>query len=65
MLSQRIDKRGQEQFSRRQCLEVVGILSSVDDKNLQSTVHSILGDIDVVCDQVILKIAIGSKEIEP
>ena len=34
MLSQRIDKRGQEQFSRRQCLEVVGILSSVDDKNL-------------------------------
>ena len=39
----------QEQHSRRECLEVVGIPSSVDDKNLQSTVYSILGDIDVVC----------------
>ena len=65
MLSQCIDKRGQEQYNRRECLEVVGILSSVDDKNLQSTVRSILGDIDVDCDQAILKIAIGSKEIEP
>ena len=40
----------QEQFSRRECLEVVGILSSFDDKNLQSTACSILGDINVVCD---------------
>ena len=40
----------QEQYSRRECLEVVGIPSFVDDKNLQSTVCSILGDIDVVCD---------------
>ena len=40
----------QEQFSRRECLEVVGILSSVDDKNLQSTACSILGGINVVCD---------------
>ena len=31
-------------------MEVVGIPSSVDDKNLQSTVCSILGDNDVVCD---------------
>ena len=38
------------QYSRRECLEVVGIPSSVDDKNLQCTVCSILGDIDVVCD---------------
>ena len=29
---------------------VVGIQSSVDGKNLQSTICSILGDIDVVCD---------------
>ena len=40
----------QEQYSRRECLEVVGIPSSVDDKNLQSTFCSILGDINVVCD---------------
>ena len=40
----------EEQYDRRVCLEVVGIPSSVDDKNLQSTVCSILGDIDKVCD---------------
>ena len=40
----------QEQYSRRECLEVVGIPSSVNDKNLQSTVCSILGDINLVCD---------------
>ena len=39
----------QEQYSRRESLEVVGIPSSVDDKNLQSTVCSIFGKIDVVC----------------
>ena len=40
----------QERYSRRECLEVVGIPSSINDKNLQSTVCSILGDIDLVCD---------------
>ena len=40
----------QEQYSRKECLEFVGIPSSLDDKNLQSTVCSILGDIGVVCD---------------
>ena len=39
----------QEQYRRRECLEVISIPSSIDDKNLQSTVCSILGDIDVVC----------------
>ena len=39
----------QEQYSRRERLEVVIIPSSVDDKYLQSTVCSILGDTDVVC----------------
>ena len=45
----------QEQYSRRECLEVVGIPSSVDDKNLQSTACRILGEFDIVCD---------SKDIE-
>ena len=40
----------QEQYSRRECLEVVGIPSPVDEKNLQSTVCNILVDIGVVCD---------------
>ena len=40
----------QERYSRRECLEVVGIPPSINHKNLQSTVCSILGDIDVVCD---------------
>ena len=40
----------QKRCSRRECLEVVGIPSSINDKNLQSTVCSILGDIDLVCD---------------
>ena len=39
----------QEQDSRTECLKVVGIPSSLDDKNLQSTVYSILGEIDLVC----------------
>ena len=39
----------QEQSSRRECLEVVGIPTSVDDKNLQSTVSNILNEIDVPC----------------
>ena len=39
----------QEQYRRRECLQVVSIPSSIDDKSLQSTVCSILGDIDVVC----------------
>ena len=34
----------------KESLEVAGIPSSVDDKRLQSTVCSILGVIDVVCD---------------
>ena len=42
----------QEQNSRRGCLEVVGIPSSGDGKNLQSTVCSILDDIDVDIDVV-------------
>ena len=40
----------QEQYSTKECLEVVSIPSSVNDKNLQSTVCSILGDINVLCD---------------
>ena len=39
----------QEQYRRRECLQVVSIPSSIDDKSLQFTVCSILGDIDVVC----------------
>ena len=39
----------QEQDSRRECLKTVGIPSSLDEKNLQSTVYSILGEIDLVC----------------
>ena len=41
--------KSQEQDSRRKCLKVVGIPSSLDGKNLQSTVYSILGEIDLVC----------------
>ena len=40
----------QGQYSTKKCLEVVSIPSSVNDKNLQSTVCSILGDINVLCD---------------
>ena len=39
----------QEQYSRRECLEIVGIPISIDDKNLQSTVCNILNKIDVPC----------------
>ena len=40
----------QEQYSRRECLEIVGIPISIDDKNLQSTVCNILNETDVPCD---------------
>ena len=40
----------QEQYSRKESFEVVSIPSSVNNKNLESTVCSILDDIDVVCD---------------
>ena len=39
----------QEKDSRRDCLKVVGIPLSLDDKNLQSTVYSILGESGLVC----------------
>ena len=45
----------QEQYSRRECLEIVGIPASVDDKNLQATVCNILNEIDVPC---------GSEDLE-
>ena len=31
----------QEQYSRRKCLEIIGIAVSIDDKNLQPTVCNI------------------------
>ena len=37
----------QEQYSKRECLKIVGISISIDDKNLQSTVCNILNEIDV------------------
>ena len=39
--------------------------SSGDGKNFQSTICSILGEIDVVCDSTIRKISIGLREAEP
>ena len=45
----------QEQYSRRECLEIVDIPVSVDDKNLQATVCNILNEIDVPC---------GSEDLE-
>ena len=45
----------QEQYSRRECLEIVGIPVSIDDKNLQATVCNILNKIDVPC---------GSEDLE-
>ena len=39
----------QEQYNRRECLEVVGISTSVNDENLQSSVCNILNEIDVPC----------------
>ena len=47
--------RAQEQYSRRECLEIVGIPVSIDDKNLQATVCNILNEIDVPC---------GSEDLE-
>ena len=55
----------QEQYSRRECLEVFGVSSCVNHKNLQSTVCSILGDMMYSATQTILKIAIVSKDVEP
>ena len=40
----------QEPYSRRECLEIVGIPISINDKNLQSTVCNILSETDVPCD---------------
>ena len=45
----------QEQYSRREFLEIVGIPVSVDDKNLQPAVRNILNEIDVPC---------GPKDLE-
>ena len=45
----------QEQYSRTECLEIVGISVSIDDKNLQGTVCNILNEIDVPC---------GSEDLE-
>ena len=45
----------QEQYSRRECLEIVGIPVSIDGKNLQATVCNILNEIDVPC---------GSEDLE-
>ena len=39
----------QEQYSRRECLEIVGIPVSINNKNLQATVCNILNEIDVLC----------------
>ena len=39
----------QEQYSRRECLEIAGIPISINDKNLQLTVCNILNKIDVPC----------------
>ena len=39
----------QEQYSRRECLEIVDIPVSIDDKNLQATVCNILNEIDHPC----------------
>ena len=39
----------QEQYSRRECLEIVDIPVSIDDKNLQATVCNILNKIDHPC----------------
>ena len=39
----------QEQYSRKECLEIVGIPVSINNKNLQATVCNILNEIDVPC----------------
>ena len=39
----------QEQYSGRECLEIVGIPVSINNKNLQATVCNILNEIDVLC----------------
>ena len=39
----------QEQYSRRECLKVIRIPTSVGDKNVQSTACSILNETDVPC----------------
>ena len=50
----------QEQYSRRECLEIVGIPASVDDKNLQATVCNILNEMFLAA-QKIWKIVTESK----
>ena len=39
----------QGQYSGRECLEIVGIPVSINNKNLQATVCNILNEIDVLC----------------
>ena len=39
----------QEQYSRKECLEIADIPISIDDKNLQLTVCIILNEIDIPC----------------
>ena len=55
----------QKHYSRKEGLDVVGMQSSGDGKNFQSTICSILGEIDVVCDSNNMKISIGLREAEP
>ena len=45
----------QEQYSRRGCLEVFSITSSIDDKNLQSIICNILNETDI---------SYGSEDLE-
>ena len=51
--------------SRIDCLKVVGISTSVDDKNLQLTVCNVLNKTDVLVVQKFVKIAIRSKVTSP
>ena len=50
-----ISLHAQEQYSRGECLEIVGIPVSINDKNLQATICNILNEIDVPC---------GSEDLE-
>ena len=45
----------QEQYSRKECLEIVGIPVSINNKNLQATVCNISNEVDVPC---------GSEHVE-
>ena len=44
-----------EQYSRRECLEISGILASVADKDLESKVSEILEEIDVPIDPTLVE----------